>query len=247
MGWMAKVLAGAICVSLLFPSVGQAMEIRQFDVIGDNDQIKFIDQLAQSVEDASQGDQLARVKRFFLAKQPGEELSGMGRFELNLALARIADIEMAEKNPKARRLQVEDVMYVTLERNGILLPKNFRPVAVNFRPTPSPRKHPMTKAEAVKGLEQSKAWAYRTVPPPHVFRSATGSGYSDSQTGIAFFMALIAVAVAVDSSGGSSSSGPSAGIPEDNRPWWQKDGFNTFHQAVTAACLGSTTSAHPNC
>src|ERR1700690_825421 len=160
---ISKLLVAAmLSATMLFSSAAQAMEIWRFDLMSGDDQIEYITQLTDSVENASYGRQLALVKRFFLAKQPGEEISGMGRFELNLALARIADLQAAERNPKARRLQVEDVMYVTLERNGIVLPRNFRPVAVNFRYRPSPKIRPMTKDEAVKALAEAKTWAYRT-------------------------------------------------------------------------------------
>src|SRR5690348_9860150 len=105
----------AIVVSaiMLFAPLAQAIEIRQFDRMSGDDQVKYIDKLTDSVEDASKQDPalMARVKRFFMNKQPGEAVSGMGRFELNLSLARIGDLEAAEKNPKARRLEMEDVMY----------------------------------------------------------------------------------------------------------------------------------------
>ncbi len=58
----------------------------------------------------------------------------MGQFEMNLSMARVADVQARDKNPKARRLDVDDVMYVTLERNGIALPEGFRPAATQFKP-----------------------------------------------------------------------------------------------------------------
>ncbi len=69
-----------------------------------------IDQLAESVQAAATGPLAAKVRYFFEPKHPGEEISGMGRFELNLALARIADLDAAEKDPRIRRREVEDVM-----------------------------------------------------------------------------------------------------------------------------------------
>jgi len=122
--------------SLLLPNMVQATEIRELDHMSGDDQIRFVDKLIDSVEDASKSDPalLARVKRFFMNKQPGEVIDGMGRFELNLSLARIADMDSAAKNPKARRLEVEDVMYTTLERSGIILGNTFRPSASNFHP-----------------------------------------------------------------------------------------------------------------
>ena len=233
----------------LLAGTAQAIEIQLFDRMAGDDQIRYVGQLEDSVEAAIKGDPalLARVKRFFLAKQPGENLSGMGRFELNLALARIADIDTAEKNPNARRLELEDVLYVTMERNGIALPKTFRPTAANFRPKfpISPKR--LTREDAVKGEARMRQWAARTVDAPRTFRPNSHSDFSDNDKAIAFFMALAAIAVVAGGSDkGNATSG--GGMPViDNRPWWQQNGFDTFPQAVHAACIGSTTSAHPNC
>ena len=249
MNFMKLFLVGFMSAAMFFANTAQAMEIQLFDRMAGDDQIRYVGQLEDSVEGALKGDPalLARVKRFFLAKQPGEDLSGMGRFELNLALARIADIDTAAKNPKARRLELEDVLYVTLERNGIALPKTFRPTAANFQPKFPISPKPLTKEDAVKGEARMRAWVARTVDTPRTFRPNSHSDFSDNDKAIAFFMALAAIAVAARSSdkGSATSSG---GMPVvDNRPWWQQSGFDTWGQAVHAACIGSTTSAHPNC
>jgi hypothetical protein len=58
----------------------------------------------------------------------------MVEFETNLALARVADAKRAEKDPKAQRVEVEDAMAVTLQKNHIDLPDSFFTVARNFKP-----------------------------------------------------------------------------------------------------------------
>src|SRR5690242_17708319 len=102
---MKSHLASALAVAMIFAPAAQAMEIRQFDRLDGDDQIKFVDNLVDSVEAAAKNDPalLAKVKRFFMDKKPGEEISGMGRFELSLSLARIADMDASAKNPKAPR------------------------------------------------------------------------------------------------------------------------------------------------
>ncbi len=65
---------------------------------------------------------------------------GVVEFERNLALARAADAERVLKDPKARRLEVEDAMAVTLKKNGIVLPQSFFTVASGFKPRHSPEK-----------------------------------------------------------------------------------------------------------
>ena len=199
---MKAYLAIVVSAVMLFAPLAQAMEIRQFDRMSGDDQIKFVDQLKDSVKDASKNDPalLARVKRFFMKKQPGEAISGMGRFELNLSLARIADFQGAEKNPKVRRLEVEDVMYATLARSGIVLGKNFRPVAANFQPQEPLAQKFLTREDADKALAQTQAWIARTVEPEH---TSGLSGFSDNEKAMAFFLAL------GERMGSGKSNGPS--------------------------------------
>jgi hypothetical protein len=257
-------VAFLVIASLLFAPSAQAIEIRQFDRIAGDDQIDYITQLVNSVEAATSGQQLAQVKRFFMNKQPGEQISGMGQFEVNLALARIADIDNAEKDLKARRLEVEDVLYVTMEKNGIVLPAGFRPSAPNFKPKLPLSPKFMTREDAVKAQAEMQAWAARGVAPdvPHEFRQGTLSGFSDNEKAIAFFAALAAVVVVASNIGngkGSSSVAPSGGTTgggttagggtkTDTRPWWEQQGFKSFADAMHAACMKSQAgNAHPNC
>jgi hypothetical protein len=171
----------------------QAMEIRQFDRMSSDDQTSYIDKLIDSVEDASKNDPalLARVKRFFMKKQPGEAISGMGRFELSLSLARVADLQAAEKNPKARRLEVEDVMYVALGSRGIVINQYFRPA---FQPQKPLAQKFLTREDADKALAQTRAWIARTVEPEHSFSHGGPqnaiSGFANDEKTIRFFSAL---------------------------------------------------------
>ena len=239
-------LAIVVSAVMLFAPLVQAVEIRQFDRMSGDDQIKFVDKMTDSVEDASKNDPalLARVKRFFLKKQPGEAISGMGRFELNLSLARVADLQAAEKNPKVRRLEVEDVMYATLDGSGIVLGKTFRPVAVNFQPQKPLAQKFLTREDADKALAQTQAWIARTVEPEHTFSHGgpqTGlSGFSDKERTIAFFMALAVIGTVVGkASGPSDESAPFPTI--DARPW-EKKGYNSvsdeMRDAKKFSCIG---------
>ncbi len=231
---------------LLFTTTAQAMEIWHFNQMTSDDQINFISLLVASVEKSTKPDQLPRVQRFFKNKQPGEAISGMGQFEMNLSLATVADLDAFARNPKARRLEVEDVMYTTLERNGIALPESFRPV-VRFQPKVPFSSRVLTKEQADKALADTQAWVARNVSEPRSLPTAApaSSMFSDYKSGIAFFVALIAIAKAVhpDADPGGSSPYP----PVDNRMWWEQQGYNSYHDAVRAVCLGNTTSAHPNC
>jgi hypothetical protein len=191
---MKSQLAIVVSVVMLFAPLAQAMEIRQFDRMSGDDQVNYIDKLTDSVEEAAKSDPalLARVKLFFRDKQPGEAISGMGRFELNLSLARIGDLRAAaEKNPKARRLEVEDVMYATLALSGIILNKYFRPA---FQPQKPLAQKFLTREDADKALAQTRAWIARTVEPEHSFSHGGPqnaiSGFANDEKTIRFFSAM---------------------------------------------------------
>src|SRR5690348_6555911 len=151
-------LASVLAAAIIFAPVAQATQIRQFDRFDGDDQIKFVDKLVDSVEAAAANDPvlLAKVTRFFMDKKPGEEISGMGRFELSLSLARIADMDASAKNPKAPRLEVEDVMYATLFNSGFRFSDSFRPTAVNFQPQ-RPLGRALTRQDGDKALADRKS------------------------------------------------------------------------------------------
>ena len=66
-----RTLLTALALTLLAsPSVLNAIEIRQFDKMAGDDQIQFVDQLAQSVQNASHSELAARVKYFFEPNTP---------------------------------------------------------------------------------------------------------------------------------------------------------------------------------
>jgi hypothetical protein len=146
-------------------SPGQApMEIWFFDRMQGDDEIAYVTALTQAVEAAAKGDQVARVKRFFKEKQPGELISGMGQFELKIAQTRIKDLELAAKNPKAPRARVDDVMDSVLEQNGLVLTP--RPVVQNFQRKFATLRAPMTFASAQKELADVRAYVGRNVGTP---------------------------------------------------------------------------------
>lgn len=196
-------LATIVAAAMIFAPRAQATEIRQFDRMSGDDQIKFVDKLVDSVEAAAQKDpaQLAKVKRFFMQKQPGETISGMGRFELSLSLARIADMDASANNPKAQRLHVEDVMYAVLYNSGIRFSTAFRPQVIDFQPQ-KPLGPPLTRQDADKALAQTRSWIAREVhtfdhggPVGETADSRGWSGWSDDQKAIAVFKAMLGLAL----------------------------------------------------
>ena len=247
---MKSYLAIVLCAAMIFAPLAQATEIRQFDRMDGDDQIKFVDKLVDSVEAAAQKDpaQLAKVKRFFMDKQPGEQISGMGRFELSLSLARIADMDAAAKNPKAQRLQVEDVMYAVLFNNGIHFNNAFRPQAIDFKPQ-KPLGPPLTRVDADKALAQTRTWISRDVhvfdhggPAGETVDSRGWSGWTDDQRAIAFFTAMIGlgygIGFALHLPNGSADTGPVSGNSFEQD--WR------HAQAVGCAAAGVSTCNDAN-
>ena len=99
----------------------------------------------------------------------------MGQFEMNLSLATVADLDAVARNPKARRLEVEDVMYTTLERNGIALPASFRPI-IRFQPKVPFANRVLTKEQADKS-RRHPAWVARNVSEPRTLPSRAAARY----------------------------------------------------------------------
>jgi len=138
------ILVVVLSVDLLVSRTTDAMEIRQFDKMADQDQVEYIDHMITGAEkvltDARKPELAAQVEHLFTTKDPGDaDVIGMIEFERNLAIARVADLKRLQSNPNARRLEVEDALFVTLKKNGIDLPDSFFTVNANFRPKFPPK------------------------------------------------------------------------------------------------------------
>jgi hypothetical protein len=139
-----KYLAVALMLAaLLVPSMVQAMEIRQFDKMAQDDRAEYVSELIQGAEkiltDEGKEDQAEKVAYLFRTNAPDGSISiGMSDFMITLAKARLADAQRALQDPNAKRVRVEDAMAVMLKNlHGIDLPQNFFTVASGFKP-----KHP---------------------------------------------------------------------------------------------------------
>jgi len=140
------------------------MEIQLFDRMEGDDEIAYVNELMQAVYAAAKGDQVARAHQFFMNKQPGELISGMGQFELKIAQTRIKDMELAAKDPKAPRARVDDVMDSVLEQNGLVFTP--RPTVRNFQRKFAHLRDPLTMAGAQKELADVRAYVYRNTGTP---------------------------------------------------------------------------------
>ena len=120
------------------------MTIVQFDKMGQNDQAEYVGLLVggaeQVLKDEGRADLAAKVEELFTTTDPGDaHTNGVVEFQMNLALARVADDKRVERDPSARRLTVEVAMAVTLKKNGIDLPQSFFSVMKDFKPKYPPQ------------------------------------------------------------------------------------------------------------
>jgi hypothetical protein len=141
--------AMVISTVMLLSGTAQAMEIRQFDKMAQDDRAEYVSELVSGAEKVLTGqdsaDQAKNVENLFTTNAPdGNTSIGMSQFMLDLAKARLADAQRALKDPTAQRLEVEDAMLVTLKKNNIPLSqdfiRDFRAINSSFRPKYPPQK-----------------------------------------------------------------------------------------------------------
>jgi hypothetical protein len=135
--------SGALLSAALVVPV-QAMEIRQFDKMVQQDRNEYIADLVlgaqKTLTAAGQADQAEKVRQLFTTRLGNDQTSvGLVEFMSNLARTRLADAQNVAKDPNAQRLEVEDAMAFTLHKNGIELPDSFYTMASNFHPKYPPQ------------------------------------------------------------------------------------------------------------
>jgi hypothetical protein len=141
-----RLAATFLAAVLILSTTAQAMEIQLFDKMDQDDRAEYVSALIRGAEkaltDAGKPDQAGQVRDLFNTNPPDGNISiGMSDFMLTLAKARLADAQRAEKDPNARRVQVEDAMAVMLKKlHGIELPQSLFSAAKDFKP-----RHPLQK------------------------------------------------------------------------------------------------------
>ncbi len=128
-----------LAVAMFLTGTAQALEIQQFDRMTAENRSEYVRLLVRGAEkiltDEGRADLAAQVDYLFTTKDAGDNQTiGMVEFELSLAQLRADDAAGVFENPNVRRLEVEEVMYETLEKNGIVLPTSFLTVGKDFKP-----------------------------------------------------------------------------------------------------------------
>src|SRR5277367_78056 len=138
-------VAAFMSAAMLLPNTAQAMEIRQFDKMAQDDRAEYVSELISGAEKVLTGqgraDQAKNIENLFTTNAPNSNVSiGMSQFIVTLAMARLTDAKNVEKDPSAARIEVEDAMALSLEKNdGIKLPDSFFTAANGFRPKYPPK------------------------------------------------------------------------------------------------------------
>lgn len=132
-------IAAFVAAAMVLPNIVQAMEIRQFDKMSQDDRAEYVSELISGAEKVltheGRTDQAQKVESLFSTNGPDGKVSiGMGEFMINLARLRVADAERVAANPRATRLEVEHAMALTLKQNDVVLPPSFMHVGDDFKP-----------------------------------------------------------------------------------------------------------------
>jgi hypothetical protein len=154
-GFNKFLAATFLSASMLFTSAAQAMEIRQFDKMAVPDQSEYVGLLVQGAEqvlrDEGRADLANQVEHLFTTTLPHDAHTiGMVEFERNLAIMGANDAQHAIDHPNDPRLEVEDAMFATLDKNHIPLPDSFFAVNKDFKPKHTPPAKDEKKKEQKK-------------------------------------------------------------------------------------------------
>ncbi len=141
-----------LSAAMLFSGAAQAMEIQQFDKMAQDDRAEYVSELIQGAEkvltDEGRPDLAAQVSHLFTTNAPDGNISiGMSQFMVTLALVRLNDAKNAVEHPNDPRLEVEDAMFLTLQKNHIDLPDSFFTVNKDFKPRFPPQNTKDTKTK----------------------------------------------------------------------------------------------------
>jgi len=149
-------LSLALVIALSFPSFVNAIGFDQFDRYNSAAQGACLANMVQmtklALRNKGRSDLADQVDNLFTTTEPGDT-SPLGIIEVirNIDRARVADYKRLNQDRQARRIQVEDALFVTLKKNNIYtdaLPKDVMQLTAGF--------HNQTAADYLKLSAQDK-------------------------------------------------------------------------------------------
>jgi len=141
-----KILVATIMlVALFFTSAAQAMDIKDYFKMADQDQGRFDQTLLTGAEkvliDEGRPDLATQLDRLFTEVKPGNKVSdATADYMARLGAMLGAEVEREVRNSKLPHLQAERAFRDAAKDHGIPLPKAFDAVASNFKPKFPPKK-----------------------------------------------------------------------------------------------------------
>ena len=143
-------------VGFALPTSSWAVPYERFDKMGIEAQAEFVAVMVEVtktvVRREGKSDQWIKIDTLFTKVEKGDEFAlGIAEYQMNEAKGRVFDLERVKKDPKARRLDVEDAWFVTLKKNGIDLSKEAATALLNTMAS----FHPLTYREySAKTIQQ---------------------------------------------------------------------------------------------
>ena len=138
----ATICFGAVLsIALLFPCMGNAMPIPQYDKMDKHDRAHYVNLLIKGAYDhLSANGQSAQAERLLYLFENSSAKFGWPQFEKSLQMARVLNAKQAV-DPKNKKVpyEVEQALAVTLQNNGILVPVSFLlTINKDFKPSDPP-------------------------------------------------------------------------------------------------------------
>jgi hypothetical protein len=144
--WLIVLVVAVVVLCL--PAALPATTFPQFNKMDIHEQAEFVAVMVNATQAAlraaGNSDQAAQIEQLFTTIEPGDATSvGLVELERNLALARVYAAKDAEKDSKAKPIEVEDALFVTLEKNKIPMTENVMNAVMDAMAS----FHPQTFAE----------------------------------------------------------------------------------------------------
>ena len=137
-------MAGLVSAALLSASAAEAMDIKVYFKMADQDQGRFDQSLLTGAEkllnDGGGPDLAAQLDKLFTEVKAGKTLSdGMAEYQARLGAMLGAEVNREVRNPNLPHLQAERAFRDAAKDHGISLPPAFDTVANSFHPTLPPK------------------------------------------------------------------------------------------------------------
>jgi len=141
-----------LSAAMLFTSAAQAMDIKDYFKMADQDQGRFDLFLLTGAEkllnDEGRADLAAQLDKLFTEVKPGNKLSdGMAEYQARLGAMLGAEVNREVRNPNLPHLQTERAFRDAAKDHGIPLPPAFDTIASDFQPRFPPKKDVKKKDE----------------------------------------------------------------------------------------------------